>query len=218
MKLKTIDLVRAEGPTALCGPAPTVATWQDANNLLRNWSDTAPATGGYDKCDFKLVLEAASGQELVYHGRYDLKHWKLEVPALTRHMLETAMFAVGAFRPDHLDERQYQQVLDKHYPREAKLFYAELLATADLLDPGQDTTEDWRTQAHHAYFCRTLDDGGVHCYIWTDDDEDLGQPNTIEGWDEAYNGAASMEQQVGRTRFGVSGVRVLVVLDGKVIL
>lgn len=218
MRLRSILLDRAEGPSALCGPAPAVSSWEAADNILREWSHTAPQTGGYDKCDFTLVFENLDGQDFSYKGRYDLKHWKCEHASLQQQMRETALFALGALRPSHMDEAKYQSVLENYYDDEnTKQFYAELFATGGILEVEPETEEEWRTQAHHAYILRTLDDGSIAGYVWTDDDEDHGTPSSCASWDVEYQDRADMDKSLGKTHYGVSGVSVLVLLDNKVI-
>lgn len=78
MSLK-ITLIRAEGPTAECGIFFDAASFFDADLKLKSWSWSAPKAGGYDKCDFWIV-DAATGVN--YEGRYDLKHWSVELPDL----------------------------------------------------------------------------------------------------------------------------------------
>ncbi len=63
-----IVLTRAEGRAYECVTVPC-ATFKATDTLLRRWARTAPATGGYDKCDFRV--EWADGE--TYNGRFDLK-------------------------------------------------------------------------------------------------------------------------------------------------
>lgn len=116
IQIKSLELVRAEGPTAECGRAKIDSTglqaMQDAQTQLRRWADTAPAKGGYDKCDFHV--EFADGSE--YDGRYDLKHWSLENVDLPGHMRSFLEYYSGRHCPAWLKAerngmQRYQQVV-----------------------------------------------------------------------------------------------------------
>lgn len=116
IQIKTLKLVRAEGPSAECGPAKISTTglqaMQDAQTQLRRWADTAPAKGGYDKCDFDLEFEDGSQ----YDGRYDLKHWSLENVDLPGHMRGFLEYYSGRHCPAWLKAerngmQRYQQVV-----------------------------------------------------------------------------------------------------------
>lgn len=72
--VKTIEIVRIEGPIELCDKKYLASSYGEANVILRTMSDTAPSRGGYDKCDFKVIFEDGE----TYEGRYDLKHWSCE--------------------------------------------------------------------------------------------------------------------------------------------
>lgn len=132
MRLKTIHLVRAEGPTKLCGAAPAVGSWAAADAILSNWSNTAPEKGGYDKCDFTLTFEQSDGDDFEYLGRYDLKHWRCEKPSLREHLRSQALFAIGAACPDHMTEEQYRHYVETHYDESVKRFYSDLLNVPGL--------------------------------------------------------------------------------------
>lgn len=86
---KEITIIRAEGPSALCGKVQKASDWIEANTILRGNSTTAPASGAYDKHDFKVVFD--DGQ--VYQGRFDLKR---EGPyAIEQHMREFVTYLTG---------------------------------------------------------------------------------------------------------------------------
>jgi len=67
ISVEHIRLTRAEGPSEDCITRYAM-TWAEATAILVDWSRTAPATGGYDKCDF--VTTFADGTTC--KGRYDL--------------------------------------------------------------------------------------------------------------------------------------------------
>ena len=63
-----ITIMRAEGPTALCGKIQKANSYIGANAILQANARTAPKGGAYDKHDFVVIF--ANGNE--YSGRYDL--------------------------------------------------------------------------------------------------------------------------------------------------
>lgn len=86
---KDITIIRAEGPSALCGKEQKASSWIEAINILRGNAATAPKGGAYDKHDFKVVFD--DGQ--VYEGRFDLKG---EGPyALEDHMRQFVTYLSG---------------------------------------------------------------------------------------------------------------------------
>jgi hypothetical protein len=91
IKPKTITITRAEGLIEECDKPETATTWEEANAILRRWSDTAPKTGGYDKCDFVIVFD--DGQD--YKGRYDLQHWECGRPDLAAHVRAFVNYLAG---------------------------------------------------------------------------------------------------------------------------
>lgn len=80
--VQSITLHRAEGSRSHLGAPYTVATYQEADQILRGWAWSAPATGGYDKCDFTILF--ADGMQ--YQGRYDVQHPSLKSPSLLHHL------------------------------------------------------------------------------------------------------------------------------------
>lgn len=114
IQIKSIHLVRAEGSHAECGSAKItsagLAAMQDAQAQLRRWADTAPAKGGYDKCDFTIEFDDGS----IYEGRYDLKHWSCETVDLPGHIRGHLEYYSGRFCPSWLKhkpggEARYQE-------------------------------------------------------------------------------------------------------------
>jgi hypothetical protein len=102
-----ITITRAEGLADECGKPATVDSFGAADALLRQWSETAPASGGYDKCDFSIIWP--DGDE--YRGRYDLKHHSAEAPSLTRHMIDLCDWYAGRAQPEHMTHARYVEHL-----------------------------------------------------------------------------------------------------------
>lgn len=91
IKPTLIEIIRVEGPSALCGKVQKAGSWHEANMILRANSSTAPKGGAYDKHDFKVTF--ADGQ--TYSGRYDLRHWQDETPDLARHVRTFVEYLAG---------------------------------------------------------------------------------------------------------------------------
>lgn len=107
IKTKTIWLHRAEGEIGPDSTA-TVATWAEAESVLRGWSHTAPEDGSYHKCDFKITYE--DGQ--VYDGRYDLTQPRdVTLEEHVRHFVEVGS---GYRRPAKWDEKTHQMILNRN--------------------------------------------------------------------------------------------------------
>lgn len=127
MNVKSIRLERAEGPTPLPNPV-TVGSFQQASLILATWARTAPATGGYDKCDFWVTWEDGE----TYQGRVDLERKHSTGYDLRRHMLDFLRFYTGERRPYHLTPDQYKRALayadPPGKPEEIKAYIAKYLS------------------------------------------------------------------------------------------
>ncbi len=106
--VKSILLDRAEGVSRFPDRPQTVWSWEEANRVLSNWSWTAPKNGGYNKCDFTIEFEDG----LVYSGRYDLVHYSVGSANLARHVWESQAFLAGRYCPPHMDDKEYESVLE----------------------------------------------------------------------------------------------------------
>lgn len=129
MKIKGIVLERAEGPAKECGRRIQCDTYSHASLILGQWARTAPATGGYDKCDFWVTWEDGE----TYQGRVDLERKHSTGYDLRRHMLDFLTFYTGERRPFHLTAAQYAAALAGDplgKPEEVKAFIAKYLTEA----------------------------------------------------------------------------------------
>lgn len=124
----SITLTRAEGLSSECGQPQTVHSFAAADALLRVWSESAPKSGGYDKCDFAITW--ANGD--TYGGRYDLKHHRAERPSLTDHMIDAAEFALGKYCPAHMTSAKYAQHVERITESERAAYAGILQTMADL--------------------------------------------------------------------------------------
>lgn len=106
----SIKLERAEGPSDQCGIPVTVATFAEANAVLRTWALDCPADMlGYLKNDFWVTY--ADGE--VYEGRYDLTHEDQTSASVERHITQFLKFHAGDYCPPHLTRAQYDMFLDQ---------------------------------------------------------------------------------------------------------
>src|SRR5450830_144888 len=102
-----ITITRADGPTHLCGKPHTCNSFDEANQLLRSWSNTV--SSGYDKCDFTVFDDTYGYNDPIdYRGRYDLRSWKDEVPNLKDHILQHLSFYSGHRKPDRMTQGAYE--------------------------------------------------------------------------------------------------------------
>jgi len=117
-KVVSIYLYRAEGPTKVLerlGRQRTVASYEEADRVLKTWSATAPKPGeGYDKIDFKVTWE--DGQ--TYEGRYDLTqedslHARSRLNLIGSHIQQQLLFYSGLSRPRHLSPEDYERYLSQ---------------------------------------------------------------------------------------------------------
>ena len=126
---------RGEGPIASCGKPLTVATFLQANHILSLWAQTAPAGGGYDKCDFRVAYDNGD----TYSGRIDLvRDDFMRSRLLEKHMVETTTFYAGRRCPAHLTEEKYRAFLSREDMKEACQEYAAFLDTCQIGDIAGD--------------------------------------------------------------------------------
>lgn len=105
--LRSVLIQRAEGPHGADFRPHTVASYDDATQLLATWSETASAAGGYHKCDFTLTF--ADGE--TYRGRYDLVHHSADSPDLRRHVQDYLLAHSGRWCPPSRTWDQHRAIL-----------------------------------------------------------------------------------------------------------
>lgn len=106
-----ITMTRATGPTDECGDTKTTTTFAAADHYLRHWSHTAPKNGGYDKVDFEISNEETG--DVIYKGRYDLKHWHTETANLKAHVMDYLTFTAGERCPSHMSTDDYNAFIGR---------------------------------------------------------------------------------------------------------
>lgn len=129
IKPRRITLTRLEGEHSGFVRVRKVATWAEANSLLRSWSNTAPEKGGYDKCHFLIEFE----DETTYSGRYDLKHWRCETPSLDRHVRGVARLHANLDKPAWMSEERWAAACAHNERNGFKKIYEAFLATYDVM-------------------------------------------------------------------------------------
>lgn len=103
--------------------------WTRANSVLAGWSHTAPKSGGYDKCDFKVTYEDGE----TYEGRYDLTHMSRDgYPHLDRHMLDFLGCISGRKKPGHISDENYTRLLKGYEERGLVKSAGEFLDTYEI--------------------------------------------------------------------------------------
>jgi hypothetical protein len=112
-KATEIWINRAEGPVKDCVAVTLTEEklWKQADDLLKRWSDTAPQNGCYDKCDFKVTFEDGE----LYEGRFDMKHWSVELPDLEDHILHFVRWHAGLCEHPWCGKEQYEQMVEQYH-------------------------------------------------------------------------------------------------------
>jgi hypothetical protein len=127
-KVKSIEITRAEGPSALCGVPKTFESFKDARTWLYSQSSTFPKGGCYDKHDFTITF--TDGE--TYSGRLDCKHHLESDNDLDvyRHVLEFCTFYSGRAKllPEHFkDQETYKAFLLSSHGIETMNNYSEFI-------------------------------------------------------------------------------------------
>lgn len=123
--VKAITLHKVEGH-CIGQRKVTVNSWSDADAKLRAWAWCAPELG-YDKCDF--IVEWENG--IKYSGRYDLKHFKVEIADLRAHIQRTAFFHMGVQTPTRMTRDEHRQLLSSPNHQTYARDYRRLLTRQD---------------------------------------------------------------------------------------
>lgn len=128
--VKTVIIERAEGLVEECIKRAFTGNnaFEQANQELLRWSETAPKDGCYNKCDFWVEWE----DNQTYKGRYDLTHWTEEIPNLGEHMRDYLEFHAGTHCPDWLqnDRARYEAIVNEDLDRKQNC--AEFLNTYQI--------------------------------------------------------------------------------------
>ena len=105
---KEITLVRGEGPTEECDQPVMVGSYAEASAVLARWARTAPASGGYDKCDFSVSWEDGE----TYEGRYDLQNtgFNDSGETINGQMHSFLGFLAGTVRPAWVDDAKWATI------------------------------------------------------------------------------------------------------------
>lgn len=117
-KLNAVKIVfeRVEGYSHECTKhvfeGPTC--WEDVEAHIAKARLTAPATGGYDKCDVEITYEKdATGDALTYSLRYDMQHPDRSGygDTLAKHVRSSWMFYAMRETPPHLTRERHERVI-----------------------------------------------------------------------------------------------------------
>lgn len=105
-------------------PEFTVDSFKEANANLAHLSMFAPKGGAYNKCDFTITFE--DGEE--YTGRYDLKHYTEELPALDNHVKSFVGISSGLQKPAWMEQNRFDELIQfekDHGDQEMWLYLAK---------------------------------------------------------------------------------------------
>lgn len=125
-----IEIEQAEGRVG-CEIHETVegsGIWAKANAVLRRIAATAPASGGYYKCDFIVTFDDGD----TYQGRIDIKRFGNET--LEGHIQHHCEFHSGQAKAPWMGEKRYRTFLKDVVKPEAQEAYAKVLAECELGD------------------------------------------------------------------------------------
>lgn len=67
------------------------------------------------------------------------------------------------------------------------------------------------------YDAATMDDGSIVVDASTNDNRDRGYDSEDAFWQLRFDNRAAFDRQIGRSRTGISGIQVTVMLDGEVL-
>lgn len=125
--VKRIEFERAEGMIEECGPH-AFFSWKDVNEHVKKAARTAPASGGYDKCD--VVVEWQDGTRR--YIRFDMERSHVTAPSpVSDEFLASIKFYSGRHCPPHMTSADYRSYLAN--------FDGDIVAlAAKLLDGGYD--------------------------------------------------------------------------------
>lgn len=105
--VKSVFIRRAEGPTYDLGQR-TVASFEAADEQLKNWARTAPKDRSYHKVDFDVTW--ADGE--TFTGRYDLAFEDFKKSNLLgSHIQQHLTFLAGLVCPERMTREQYDAYL-----------------------------------------------------------------------------------------------------------
>lgn len=93
-----------EGPTC----------WEDVESHISRARLTAPATGGYDKCDVEITYAPdETGDQLTYSLRYDMQHPDRSGhdDTLAKHVRSSWLFYAMRETPPHLTRERHERVI-----------------------------------------------------------------------------------------------------------
>jgi len=106
-RVSHIELDRIEGVRA----SWKATTFAGANRTLRDWAESAPSEGGYDKVGVHLVWN--NGVEYAY--RLDLKHPSSgEEPDIEADLRHAVAFALGRITNPNWSTEQHARVLERY--------------------------------------------------------------------------------------------------------
>lgn len=105
--------------------------WDDANEILLLWSQTAPRSGTPHQVEFTVHY----ADTLKHHGFYPLFHWSSQQPDLGRHLADVVVLKSGIARPRWAPRWFWAWTLDITHAR--SVAYEDFARSHEI---GQDQT------------------------------------------------------------------------------
>ncbi|HEY5550473.1 MAG TPA: hypothetical protein VIK52_01190, partial [Opitutaceae bacterium] len=93
---------------------------------IRAWAETAPADGSCHKVDVEVELEPDVGIALVFD--LERKHRYPGVEHLYCEVRSHVRFYAGLYRPEHIDEKSYEELLGEVGVRAVRETFAQVAA------------------------------------------------------------------------------------------
>lgn len=118
-------------------------SFDQANSVLRRWSDNSHPTLGYDKIDFQIV---DTDRDFAYQGRYDLEHWRTRFADLAIHVTRSLAYYAGTGQPSHISAERYAASLDAVSPAARERAAQGLVQVNDTLLAEMACHEDYEDQ------------------------------------------------------------------------
>lgn len=78
-----------------------------------------------------------------------------------------------------------------------------------------DEEDEMDSGAKMSYDGHTMSNGRIRVDCWTNDNYDKGYPSGDAGWTVTVPNRESFNRHCGKSRTGISGIKVTVTLDGE---
>jgi len=121
IRLKSILIHRAEGNHNECVTV-NVASFADAESVIRGMARTAPESGGYHKTDVTVEFESGAA----FRHRFDMTRKHATAVDLAGEIRRELEFYAGRWRPERITVEQHLAIIQR-YPAAQQVRFVELL-------------------------------------------------------------------------------------------